>query len=95
MGLAKTSNYDLQRMKGEQKKLWERVLQIDRPTLIARGKNSRIFLEEDGERLASSIPGSRFVTVNGAGHNVQGSNPAGLLEYLVPFLEKLRTSSGT
>ncbi|MHB2029682.1 MAG: alpha/beta fold hydrolase [Acidimicrobiales bacterium] len=81
-------NYDLERMRNEQSQLWGQVVKIDTPTLIARGENSRVFLKEDGEQLASSIPGAKLVTVEGAGHNIQGSNPAGLLSHLLPFLEE-------
>lgn len=79
-------NYDLVRMRDQQALLWQKVAEINCPTLIVRGGRSRIFLQEDGEALAAAIPNSSFVVVPNAGHNVQGSNARGLLDVLEPFL---------
>ena len=55
------------------------------PTSVVRGENGPI-TAEDAEKFRSLFPFGRAVTVEGAGHNVQGDNPAGLLEVLRPFL---------
>jgi pimeloyl-ACP methyl ester carboxylesterase len=54
------------------------------PTLIIRGENS---LSSDvAERFRGLLPHGQVISVNRAGHNVQGDNPQGLVEVLRPFL---------
>ncbi len=77
---------DLERLRVEHAALWEWVGRIRCPTLVVRGERSRVFLAEDEAALAAAIPGARRAVVAGAGHTVQGDNPAGLLDVLEPFL---------
>jgi pimeloyl-ACP methyl ester carboxylesterase len=56
------------------------------PTLVVRGAQSDVFHDEDAERLAARFRDGRWVRVEGAGHTVQGDNPAGLLVPLRAFL---------
>lgn len=79
-------NADLERMQADHARLWDVVGGISCPTLIVRGERSRVFLDEDGRKLAGAIPDASFVVVPDAGHTVQGDNPRGLLEVLEPFL---------
>ena len=66
--------------------LWSAVAKVSCPTLVVRGAESDVFHDEDAERLARALPDGRWVKVAGAGHTVQGDNPAGLLVALREFL---------
>jgi len=48
-----------------------------------------VFHDEDADRLARALPDGRWVKVEGAGHTVQGDNPAGLLVALREFLSEV------
>ena len=66
--------------------LWSAVAKVACPTLVVRGAESDVFHDEDAERLARALSDGRWVKVPGAGHTVQGDNPAGLLVALREFL---------
>ena len=59
------------------------------PTLVVRGAQSDVFHDEDAERLAGRLRQGRWVKIEGAGHTVQGDNPAGLLVELRKFLAEV------
>jgi pimeloyl-ACP methyl ester carboxylesterase len=67
--------------------LWSAVDGIECPTLVVRGAQSDVFHDEDAERLAGRLRHGRWVRIEGAGHTVQGDNPAGLLVSLREFLD--------
>ena len=67
--------------------LWGAVDGVECPTLVVRGAQSNVFHDEDAERLAGRFRRGRWVRVEGAGHTVQGDNPAGLLVFLREFLD--------
>ena len=69
--------------------LWSAVDTVDCPTLVVRGAESDVFHDEDAERLAARLRRWRWVKIEGAGHTVQGDNPAGLLVSLRPFLDEV------
>jgi pimeloyl-ACP methyl ester carboxylesterase len=69
--------------------LWGAVSNVKCPTLVVRGAQSDVFHDEDAERLAGALTRGRWVRVEGAGHTVQGDNPAGLLTELRAFLGEL------
>ena len=69
--------------------LWDATNKVTCPTLVVRGAQSDVFHDEDAERLASTLARGRWVRVEGAGHTVQGDNPAGLLVELRRFLGEL------
>jgi len=52
------------------------------PTLVIRGADSDVLSPSDAERFAGSFADGSWATVAGAGHNVQGDNPAGLARAL-------------
>ena len=79
---------DLDDMKVAHARLWDCAAAVTCPTLLVRGDRSRVFLEEDGYRLAAAIPNSSLVVVADAGHAVQSDNPRGLLEPLDPFVSR-------
>ena len=67
--------------------LWECVRRIDCPTLVMRGDRSDLFLEETMQRMQQAIADCETVTISGAGHLVQGDNPA---EFVVAVQGLLR-----
>jgi pimeloyl-ACP methyl ester carboxylesterase len=69
--------------------LWSAVPGVTCPTLVVRGAESDVFHDEDAEKLARALPDGRWVKVAGAGHTVQGDNPAGLLVSLREFLSEV------
>ena len=73
--------------------LWSAVDRIECPTLVVRGAQSDVFHDEDAERLAGRLRQGRWVKVEGAGHTVQGDNPAGLLVELRAFIDQVAPSS--
>jgi esterase len=71
--------------------LWSAVATVPCPTLVVRGAQSDVFHDEDAERLAGRLRHGRWVKIEGAGHTVQGDNPAGLLVQLRAFLDETAT----
>ena len=69
--------------------LWAAVDTVECPTLVVRGAQSDVFHDEDAERLAGRLRRARWVRVEGAGHTVQGDNPAGLLGHVREFLDEV------
>jgi pimeloyl-ACP methyl ester carboxylesterase len=69
--------------------LWSAVDGVECPTLVVRGAQSDVFHDEDAERLAGRLSRGRWVKIAGAGHTVQGDNPAGLLVSLRAFLAEV------
>lgn len=69
--------------------LWSAVDTVECPTLVVRGAQSDVFHDEDAERLAHRLPRGRWVRIEGAGHTVQGDNPADLLVALRGFLDEV------
>ena len=69
--------------------LWQEVPDIACPTLVARGSESDVFLDEDAEKFASALPDGRWVRVEEAGHTVQGDNPRGLVQALREFFSEI------
>ncbi len=69
--------------------LWAAVDRVECPTLIVRGAQSDVFHDEDAEKLAGRFQRARWVRVDGAGHTVQGDNPAGLLVHVRQFLDEV------
>jgi pimeloyl-ACP methyl ester carboxylesterase len=69
--------------------LWSAVDRVACPTLVVRGAQSDVFHDEDAERLAGRLRHGRWVRVEGAGHTVQGDNPAGLLVHLRAFVDEV------
>jgi len=69
--------------------LWSAVDQVECPTLVVRGAQSDVFHDEDAERLAARLRRGRWVRIEGAGHTVQGDNPADLLVSLRAFLDEV------
>lgn len=69
--------------------LWSAVDTVECPTLVVRGAQSDVFHDEDAARLAARFRQGRWVRIEGAGHTVQGDNPADLLVSLRAFLDEV------
>ena len=65
---------------------WEAVDQVRCPTLVVRGAISDVLLDDAAERFARALPDGRWVRIEGAGHTVQGDNPAALIRAVRDFL---------
>ena len=70
-------------------KLWEEVPRIPCPTLVIHGSESTVFHREDAEKLAATLPNGRCVTIEGAGHTVQGDQPRAFADTLRGFLREV------
>jgi esterase len=66
--------------------LWTELWRIRCPTLVVRGEESDVFLDEHAERFAQALPNGRWERVERAGHTIQGDNPRGLVDTLRRFL---------
>jgi esterase len=77
---------DPERSRIHSRELWGVIDRISCPALVVRGERSDIFHREDAERLAEALPRGSWVEIEGAGHTIQGDNPAGLVAALRPFL---------
>jgi esterase len=73
----------------QRERIAQQIPQINCPVLIVRGALSDVLTDDAADRFARSLPKGRWVRVEDAGHNVQGDNPKGLLEELLPFLSGL------
>ena len=59
------------------------------PTLVVRGGESNILSDENAERFANTLPDGRWISVPGAGHTVQGDQPAQLVREMRGFLTEI------
>jgi pimeloyl-ACP methyl ester carboxylesterase len=69
---------------------WTDLEQVEGPVLVVRGGRSDILTEAGAQEFVALLPRARWASVPGAGHTVQGDNPAGLLVALRGFLEGLK-----
>ena len=65
--------------------LWEDVARIKAPTLLVRGGTSGVVSDDDVEELHRRKPDADVVTVDGAGHSIQGDKPVELARILEGF----------
>jgi esterase len=73
----------------QRERIAQQIPQISCPVLIVRGALSEVLTDDAADKFARSLPKGRSVRVENAGHNVQGDNPGGLLEVLLPFLREI------
>jgi pimeloyl-ACP methyl ester carboxylesterase len=66
--------------------LWEDVSAIDQPLLLVVGSRSRVVDAADVEELLRRRPATPVVTIDDAGHRVQGDKPVELAATLTAFL---------
>jgi esterase len=60
---------------------------IDVPALFIRGSLSNYIMDKDWPLIQEQFPGSRLVTLEGAGHWVHAERPADFMKVLTEFLE--------
>ena len=70
--------------------LWDCVRKLECPTLVVRGGNSDVFPVETMQQMEEIIPGCETVTISGAGHLVQGDNPADFVTAVNKILARVR-----
>ena len=68
--------------------LWEDVARIKAPTLLIRGGTSGVVSDDDVAELRRRKPDADVVTVDGAGHSIQGDKPVELARLLEDFLNR-------
>ncbi len=66
--------------------LWEALGTTRMPLTLVRGSLSPVVDDRDVEELLERRPDARMVTVEGAGHSVQGDRPLELAAVLAPLL---------
>ena len=74
--------------------LWEDVSALGMPILLALGSRSKVVDDVDRTELLHRQPTARVVTIDGAGHRVQGDRPVELARVLATFLEVALIVSG-
>jgi len=80
---------DMKEMEVRLRALRQAVHRITCPTLVVRGGDSDVLSDEDAERFARGLPDGRWVRIEGAGHTVQGDQPAALVREVRAFLAPL------
>jgi pimeloyl-ACP methyl ester carboxylesterase len=73
----------------QRERLAQQVTAIACPTLILRGALSEVLTDAAAERFAHSLKNARWTRIEKAGHNVQGDNPRGMLDAMLPFLREI------
>lgn len=66
------------------------VQAIKTPTLLLRGSISKILSEEGGDAMVASMDDCTHVVIEGAGHSVQGDQPAAMSAAIDAFLSERR-----
>jgi pimeloyl-ACP methyl ester carboxylesterase len=66
---------------------WDDLSSIDVPILLVLGGDSTVVKPENVEEFKRRQPEARVVTVEGAGHSVQGDKPLELAELLAKLLD--------
>jgi len=77
---------DQEKHLSERRSLVDGLAKVTCPVLVVRGAESDVFHEEDAVRLTKSFPNGRHITIQEAGHTVQGDNPKELVAALREFL---------
>ena len=60
------------------------------PTTILRGERSKVLSDEAAASFAADIDGATWQCIPDAGHTIQSSNPRGLADAVLDFLERVR-----
>lgn len=83
---------DLGVLETRRDELWQDIKNIQCPVLVVRGGRSDVYSDADAAAFASTLARGRWTRVENAGHTVQGDNPRGLLEAVLPFLREFGSS---
>jgi esterase len=73
----------------QRERLAQQIPKISCPTLIVRGALSDVLTDDAADQFARLIGKASWRRVEKAGHNVQGDNPGGLIDVLLPFLREI------
>jgi 3-oxoadipate enol-lactonase len=68
---------------------WDRLAEIDVPTLVLHGTEDRLVAPENARRLAAAIPGAELVLLDGAGHVYHSEQPEAADGAVLEFLGRL------
>jgi pimeloyl-ACP methyl ester carboxylesterase len=78
---------------GERPKLgvdmWQLIGEVRCPVLSLRGARSDMYAPETAPKMKAANPRLQVVEVQGAGHDIAGDNPKGLVAALQPFLQEM------
>ena len=78
---------------GERPKLgvdmWQLIGEVRCPILSLRGARSDMYAPETVPKMKAANPRMQIVEVQGAGHDIAGDNPKGLVAALQPFLQEM------
>ena len=74
------------------RELWADVDAIPTPTLLMRGERSKILSEDAAQQMVRRMPNCQLVVIPGAGHSVQGDNPATFAAEADRFLTEVLSS---
>ena len=66
--------------------LWDDLEAIDGPVLLVRGGLSPVVDDADEAEFRRRRPADRVITVDGAGHSIQGDKPLELASILDDYL---------
>jgi esterase len=84
-----TENDQKQAREFRSEALWADVKAIATPTLLLRGSISKILSEEAANAMTEAMPDCTHVMIEGAGHSVQGDQPAAMAAALDAYLSEL------
>jgi esterase len=70
----------------ERMALWDDLRAIHCPAQVIRGEKSRVFWQQDAERVAATLSDARWVLAAGAGHNVHSENPRVIIDSVTELL---------
>jgi pimeloyl-ACP methyl ester carboxylesterase len=68
---------------------WDRIANIDVPTLILWGSEDRLVPVRLGRRLARTLPRAELVVLPGVGHVPQFEAPEGTRDRILRFLDRI------
>lgn len=72
----------------ETDELWNILKNIECPTLIIRGLDSKVTTKEMVEKMKSLLPNGEYIDIKNAGHSVQGDNPKDMYLGVSQFLSQ-------
>jgi pimeloyl-ACP methyl ester carboxylesterase len=85
-GLTKDQQKQARELRSES--LWNDVKAIDTPTLLMRGSISKILSEDAADAMTEAMTDCTHVVIEGAGHSVQGDQPAAMVAALDAYLSE-------
>lgn len=87
-GQGQQSEEEVKRFQARREAMWTTVQDIRCPALVVHGSRSQVIDRQLAERLATTVHKGEVVTVEGAGHSVQGDKPIELAAQILAFLKR-------